>query len=88
MKKIFPPIIRIFGKSLFTPGLINRLILFPIELYDDFIAMNRKSDAQERLNGLRRLVHMLPGPHYETLKFLVAHLRKVADCSDVNKVRF
>ena len=50
--------------------------------------MNRKSDAQERLNGLRRLVHMLPGPHYETLKFLVAHLRKVADCSDVNKVRF
>jgi len=60
--------------------------LFTNELYDDFIAMNRKSDAQERLNGLRRLVHMLPGPHYETLKFLVAHLRKVADCSDVNKM--
>uniref|UniRef100_H2YYA6 Rho-GAP domain-containing protein n=1 Tax=Ciona savignyi TaxID=51511 RepID=H2YYA6_CIOSA len=39
--------------------------LFSNELYDDFIAMNRKKDPEERLNGLRRL-------------FLISHLRKVA----------
>jgi len=48
--------------------------------------MNRKKDPEERLNGLRRLIHMLPAPHYETLKYLVGHLRKVADNAEVNKV--
>uniref|UniRef100_H2YYA7 Rho-GAP domain-containing protein n=1 Tax=Ciona savignyi TaxID=51511 RepID=H2YYA7_CIOSA len=48
--------------------------------------MNRKKDPEERLNGLRRLVHMLPAPHYQTLKFLISHLRKVADNCDVNKM--
>ena len=57
-----------------------------LELYDDFIAVNRKKDPEERLNGIRRLVHMLPGPHYETLKFLINHLRKISDNSEVNKV--
>ena len=56
------------------------------ELYDDFIAMNRRQDPEERLNGIRRLIHMLPAPHYETLKFLTAHLRKVSDNSELNKV--
>nr|CAB3222844.1 rho GTPase-activating protein 21 [Phallusia mammillata] len=60
--------------------------LFTNELYDDFIAMNRKKDSEERLNGLRRLIHMLPAPHYETLKFLVAHLKRVSDNADVNKM--
>ncbi|XP_076815178.1 uncharacterized protein LOC143461228 isoform X2 [Clavelina lepadiformis] len=60
--------------------------LFTNELYEDFISMNRKKDSEERLNGLRRLIHMLPAPHYETLKFLVSHLKKVADNSDVNKM--
>ena len=49
--------------------------------------MNRKKDPEERLHGLRRLIHMLPIPHYETLKFLITHLRQVADHSEVNKVR-
>nr|XP_026690538.1 rho GTPase-activating protein 21 isoform X4 [Ciona intestinalis] len=60
--------------------------LFTNELYDDFITMNRKKDPEERLNGLRHLVHMLPAPHYQTLKFLISHLRRVADNCDVNKM--
>lgn len=48
--------------------------------------MNRKEDPEERLKGLRRLIHMLPTPHYETLKFLITHLRKVADNASANKV--
>ena len=48
--------------------------------------MNRKENPEERLKGLRRLIHMLPTHHYETLKFLINHLRKVADNADTNKV--
>lgn len=60
--------------------------LFTNELYDDLIAMNRRKDPEERLSGLRRLIHMLPAPHYETLKYLINHLRKVSDNSEVNKM--
>lgn len=61
--------------------------LYVSELYHDFIKANRQPTAQNRLNSLRKLVHMLPGPHYETLKFLITHLRLVADHCEVNKVR-
>lgn len=60
--------------------------LFTNELYKSFIETNRKENSEERVNGLRRLVHMLPGPHYQTLKFLITHLKKVADNSDENKM--
>ena len=40
-----------------------------------------------RLEELRVLVHLLPAPHYETLKFLIQHLRKIADNHEHNMVR-
>ncbi|XP_077969468.1 uncharacterized protein LOC120340602 isoform X2 [Styela clava] len=60
--------------------------LFTNELYHDFIQANRRPTAEDRLNSLRRLVHMLPGPHYETLKFLICHLRLIADNCQENKM--
>ncbi|XP_061094360.1 rho GTPase-activating protein 21-like isoform X1 [Conger conger] len=60
--------------------------LFTNEKYADFIEANRTEDAVERLKVLKRLLHELPDHHYETLKFLSAHLKAVADNSEKNKM--
>lgn len=39
------------------------------------------------LSSLCSQLHELPDHHYETLKFLSAHLKTVADNSEKNKVR-
>ncbi|CAH2074472.1 unnamed protein product, partial [Iphiclides podalirius] len=52
-------------------------------LYPAFIAADR---SPERARELRRLVHALPEAHYETLKYLVQHLRRVVAHSAANKM--
>uniref|UniRef100_A0A673L2P6 Rho GTPase-activating protein 21-like n=1 Tax=Sinocyclocheilus rhinocerous TaxID=307959 RepID=A0A673L2P6_9TELE len=60
--------------------------LFTNERYADFIDANRIEDPVERLKVLKRLLHELPDHHYETLKFLSAHLKTVAENSEKNKM--
>ncbi|KAH0626801.1 hypothetical protein JD844_002023 [Phrynosoma platyrhinos] len=60
--------------------------LFTDDKYNDFIEANRIRDASERMNTLRKLIWDLPSHHYETLKFLVGHLKTVADHSEKNKM--
>ncbi|XP_037311334.2 rho GTPase-activating protein 21 isoform X1 [Pungitius pungitius] len=60
--------------------------LFTNDRYADFIDANRTEDPVERLKVLKRLLHELPDHHYETLKFLSAHLKAVADNSEKNKM--
>ncbi|KAJ8396787.1 hypothetical protein AAFF_G00013860 [Aldrovandia affinis] len=60
--------------------------LFTNERYADFIEGNRTEDPVERLKVLKRLLHELPDHHYETLKFLSAHLKMVADNAEKNKM--
>nr|XP_046226749.1 rho GTPase-activating protein 21-like isoform X3 [Scatophagus argus] len=60
--------------------------LFTNEKYADFIEANRTEDPVERLKVLKRLLHELPDHHYETLKFLSAHLKTVAENSEKNKM--
>uniref|UniRef100_A0AAR2KV60 Rho GTPase activating protein 21a n=1 Tax=Pygocentrus nattereri TaxID=42514 RepID=A0AAR2KV60_PYGNA len=60
--------------------------LFTNEKYTDFIEGNRTEDPVERLKVLKRLLHELPDHHYETLKFLSAHLKTVAENSEKNKM--
>jgi len=45
-------------------------------------------EQRNRVNvlSLRLQLHELPDHHYETLKFLSAHLKTVADNSEKNKV--
>ena len=59
---------------------------FLTDKYADFIDANRKEDPVERLKTLKRLIHDLPEHHYETLKFLSAHLKTVAENSEKNKM--
>ncbi|XP_040921449.1 rho GTPase-activating protein 21-like isoform X3 [Toxotes jaculatrix] len=60
--------------------------LFTNDKYTDFIEANRIEDPVERLKVLKRLLHELPDHHYETLKFLSAHLKTVAQNSEKNKM--
>ncbi|XP_068160739.1 rho GTPase-activating protein 21a isoform X2 [Antennarius striatus] len=60
--------------------------LFTNDKYGDFIEANRTEDPVERLKELKRLLHELPDHHYETLKFLSAHLKTVAENSEKNKM--
>ncbi|KAM9844437.1 rho GTPase-activating protein 21 [Aulostomus maculatus] len=60
--------------------------LFTNEKYANFIEANRTEDSVERLKELKRLIHELPDHHYETLKFLCAHLKKVSENCEKNKM--
>ncbi|XP_038573929.1 rho GTPase-activating protein 21 isoform X2 [Micropterus salmoides] len=60
--------------------------LFTNEKYADFIEANRTEDSVERLKELKRLIQELPDYHFETLKFLCAHLKKVSDHCEKNKM--
>ncbi|XP_052758248.1 rho GTPase-activating protein 23 isoform X4 [Galleria mellonella] len=57
--------------------------LLTADLYSAFIAADRSA---ERARELRRLVHALPEAHYETLKYLIQHLRRVVEHSAFNKM--
>ncbi|KAM3604471.1 uncharacterized protein V6R79_011503 [Siganus canaliculatus] len=60
--------------------------LFTNEMYADFIEANRTEDSVERLKELKRMIQKLPDHHFETLKFLCAHLKKVSDNCEKNKM--
>ncbi|XP_036846755.2 rho GTPase-activating protein 23 isoform X2 [Manis javanica] len=60
--------------------------LFTDDKYSDFIEANRIEDSRERMKTLRKLIRDLPGHYYETLKFLVGHLKTIADHSEKNKM--
>ncbi|KAJ8725450.1 hypothetical protein PYW08_003633 [Mythimna loreyi] len=57
--------------------------LLTADLYPAFIAADR---SPERARELRRLVRALPDAHYETLKYLIQHLRRVVAHSTYNKM--
>ncbi|XP_053553704.1 rho GTPase-activating protein 23 isoform X2 [Bombina bombina] len=60
--------------------------LFTDNKYRDFIEANRLEDSRERMKTLRKLIRDLPPYYYETLKFLVQHLKTIADHSEINKM--
>ncbi|KAK2822431.1 hypothetical protein Q5P01_022496 [Channa striata] len=60
--------------------------LFTNEKYADFIEASRTEDSVERLKELKSLIHKLPDHHYETLKFLCAHLKRVSENCEKNKM--
>ncbi|XP_061666234.1 rho GTPase-activating protein 21-like [Syngnathoides biaculeatus] len=60
--------------------------LFTDDKYNHFIHANRIEDTRDRLKTMKKLIHDLPEHYYHTLKFLVCHLKKVADHSEKNKM--
>ncbi|XP_024127561.1 rho GTPase-activating protein 23 isoform X4 [Oryzias melastigma] len=60
--------------------------LFTNDKYNDFIDANRMENASDRLRTMKKLIRDLPDHYFHTLKFLVGHLKTVADHSDKNKM--
>ncbi|CAG5912004.1 unnamed protein product [Menidia menidia] len=60
--------------------------LFTDDKYNDFIEANRIEDAEDRLRTMKKLICNLPDHYHHTLKFLVGHLKRVADHSEKNKM--
>ncbi|RXM34755.1 Rho GTPase-activating protein 23 [Acipenser ruthenus] len=60
--------------------------LFTDDKYSDFIDANRVEDAGQRLKTMKKLIRDLPDYYSHTLKFLVGHLKTVADHSEKNKM--
>ncbi|KRY79632.1 GTPase-activating protein pac-1 [Trichinella pseudospiralis] len=55
-------------------------------LYRDFIEANRIESLESRLKAFRELIFKLPKHNFETLKFLLQHLKRVVAHSSVNKM--
>ncbi|XP_068434633.1 rho GTPase-activating protein 23 isoform X3 [Clinocottus analis] len=60
--------------------------LFTNDKYNDFIDANRMESTSDRLKTMKKLIRDLPDYYYHTLKFLVVHLKTVADTADKNKM--
>ncbi|XP_026118505.1 rho GTPase-activating protein 23-like isoform X2 [Carassius auratus] len=60
--------------------------LFTDDKYNDFIEANRMENASDRLKTMKKLIRDLPDYYFHTLKFLIGHLKTVADHCDKNKM--
>ncbi|XP_050545702.1 rho GTPase-activating protein 21 isoform X15 [Daktulosphaira vitifoliae] len=60
--------------------------LLTTEMYPHFIEADKIDDPVQRMVKLRELIHKLPEHHFETLKYLLMHLKKVVQHSGVNKM--
>jgi hypothetical protein len=55
-------------------------------LYNDLIQACRVEPHHQRLAGIKKLLRQLPKTNYETMKYLSAHLRRVAASYQHNKM--
>ncbi|KAJ3198711.1 Rho GTPase-activating protein 9 [Entophlyctis luteolus] len=60
--------------------------LIPFEFYDQFIASSKLEDYNERLIQLKNLIQALPKSNYDVLSYLLHHLRRVSEKSEINKM--
>ncbi|XP_059469966.1 rho GTPase-activating protein 23 isoform X8 [Neocloeon triangulifer] len=60
--------------------------LFTSELYPCFVQADKLDEPSKRFREIRRLVHELPDHNYETLRYLMAHLTRVVDHCNINKM--
>ncbi|XP_076223162.1 rho GTPase activating protein at 19D isoform X4 [Nomia melanderi] len=60
--------------------------LLTAELYPMFIDADKVEDPQRRMTTIRKLLRDLPEHHFETLKFLMFHLKRIVEHSEVNKM--
>ncbi|NXN44492.1 RHG15 protein, partial [Rhinoptilus africanus] len=60
--------------------------LVPYGLFDPFIEAVKLPDPQEQVERVAELVQSLPPPNYATLRYLLAHLCRVMERVDVNRM--
>ncbi|NXW95074.1 RHG15 protein, partial [Alopecoenas beccarii] len=60
--------------------------LVPYRLFDPFIEALSKCLPAEQVKRVAELVQSLPPANYATLRYLLAHLRRVMERADVNRM--
>lgn len=70
--------------KLYFRELKNPLLTF--EYYDRFIEAARLQDYDERMFRLKSIIQVLPVTNYKVFQYLVRHLERVKNQSDVNKM--
>lgn len=60
--------------------------LLPFDLYSRFINAAKLSRDDGKIDAIKVALTCLPRSHYETLKYLIIHLGKVADASHLNQM--
>ncbi|XP_028521536.2 uncharacterized protein LOC107994952 isoform X6 [Apis cerana] len=60
--------------------------LLTAELYPMFIDADKVEDPQRRMTTIRKLLRDLPEHHFATLKYLMFHLKRIVEHSEVNKM--
>lgn len=60
--------------------------LVPSNMYTRFITVNRSTDQRDRLKSIKHLTRSLPEYHFETLQFLMRHLKIIVEHSEQNKM--
>ncbi|XP_032801557.2 N-chimaerin isoform X1 [Petromyzon marinus] len=58
--------------------------LITYDAYPKFIEASKLMDADERLEGIHEALRLLPPAHYESLRYLMAHLKRVTLYSKEN----
>ncbi|KAJ3192817.1 Kinesin-like protein kif3a [Irineochytrium annulatum] len=72
--------------KLFLRELQQQTPVLTKHLHRDFLRVTDLQDRDDRITELSRLVSNLPVTNYALLRAIIAHLIKVVQCSDVNKM--
>ncbi|GFR13635.1 rho GTPase-activating protein 15 [Trichonephila clavata] len=61
--------------------------LFPFSMFDKFLNAIALPDANSKLEALKKLVHKMPEPNFETLRVLLEHLLRVTEYHKQNRMQ-
>ncbi|KAJ3179713.1 Rho GTPase-activating protein 9 [Gaertneriomyces sp. JEL0708] len=76
---VIASLLKLYFRELLDP-------LIPFGFYDRFVAAAKVEDYDTRLIEIKNLVQALPKHNYDTLEYVIRHLRRVADHSEENKM--
>nr|XP_033791949.1 rho GTPase-activating protein 9 isoform X5 [Geotrypetes seraphini] len=60
--------------------------LIPYTLFDHFVEAAKLPDGTEKLETFKKLVMSLPRPNHDTLQYILAHLRRVMEHAELNRM--
>ncbi|XP_053564160.1 rho GTPase-activating protein 9 isoform X2 [Bombina bombina] len=60
--------------------------VIPYNMFEQFVTAVQISDVTERIHSIKMLVGNLPLPNYDTLKYIICHLKRVMEHSEQNRM--
>lgn len=76
---VIAALLKLFFRELLVP-------VIPFDMYTQFINASKIEDYNNKLIEIKTLIQTLPKVNYDVLEFLLRHLVKVAQKSEINKM--